>query len=80
MKEWQNAIEILKVQDITTCLFSLAEQKPVAFRRLLSLVFEPNSPRVRTERATGRQWIGVLEDYKLTETVQNERLSFLTKP
>ncbi len=35
----------------------------------MSLVFEPNSLRVRTE-GSDRRWVGVLESYKLTETMQ----------
>ena len=46
--EWQAAIESLKGQNIEKQLLVLAKKKPVAFRRLLSLIFEPNSLRVKT--------------------------------
>lgn len=75
MAQWQEALDALKGQDITGRLKELAEQKPIAFRRLLSIVFEPNSLRVRTER-TGRKWFGVLEDYKLTKAMQDVGVSF----
>lgn len=74
MLEWQNAVEALKGQDITATLNGIAKQNPVAFRRLLALVFEPNSIRVKTERAQGRQWHGVLIDTQLTKAMQT--LSF----
>jgi hypothetical protein len=44
------ALDALKGQDITSRLTELAQDKPIVFRRLLSVVFEPNSLRVRTER------------------------------
>jgi hypothetical protein len=83
MADWQTAIDALKGQDITGLLYKLAENNPVSFRRLLSLVFEPNSLRVRTERKPGtREWFGVLESYKLTETMQSLSISFgsIVKP
>ncbi len=60
MVEWANAVEALKGQDITATLCTLAEQDSVTFRRLLALVFEPNSLKVKPERTQGRQWHGVL--------------------
>jgi DNA invertase Pin-like site-specific DNA recombinase len=79
MAQWQDALDSLKGHDITGRLKELAEQKPIAFRRLLSIVFEPNSLKVRTERK-GSKWIGMLEDYKLTEVMQNMSISFETNP
>lgn len=77
MAQWQAALDSLKGQDITGRLYDLAEQNPIAFRRLLSLVFEPNSLRVRTERKPGRRnWVGVLESYQLTEAMKDITLSF----
>ncbi len=70
MAEWQEAVEALKGRDISGSLYRLAESNPISFRRLLSLVFKPNSLQVRTERATGRKWRGVLEDYQLTKAMQ----------
>jgi hypothetical protein len=78
MEQWQQALDALKGQDITGRLYDLAELKPVAFRRLLSIVFEPNSLRVRTER-NGNEWNGVLERYALTETMQSLSISFGNK-
>lgn len=78
MEEWQIAIEALKGKDIARRLNELAEN-PVAFRRLLSLVFEPNSLRVRTERQKAG-WIGILESYVLTKAMQNNSVSFDTTP
>ena len=69
LEQWQQALDALKGQDVTGRLYDLAELKPVAFRRLLSIVFEPNSLRVRTEQ-NGNKWSGVLESYTLTETMQ----------
>jgi hypothetical protein len=60
-------------------LYELAEQNPIAFRRLLSIIFEPNSLRVRTEQ-NGSKWFGVLEDYQLTEAMKNINVSFGNKP
>lgn len=74
MAQWQEALDALKGRDITKRLFDLAEQKPIAFRRLLSLVFEPNSLRVRTWRE-GRKWVGALDDYKLTESMSKVTIS-----
>lgn len=71
MAQWQEAIDVLKGQDITSLLYELAETNPVSFRRLLSLVFEPNSLRVRTEHRKKTGWVGVLESYELTETMQS---------
>ena len=75
MAEWQEALEALKGQDITEILYSLAEHKPIAFRRLLSLVFEPNSLEVETT-GKGRNWTGKLVGYKLNLTTQKEVESF----
>jgi DNA invertase Pin-like site-specific DNA recombinase len=71
MAEWQKALDALKKQDITGRLYELAELNPASFRQLLSLVFEPNSLRVRTYRQ-GRKWVGELISYKLTEAMQKE--------
>lgn len=71
MAQWQEALDALKGQDITDLLYELAENNPVSFRRLLSLVFEPNSLRVRTEHREKMGWVGVLESYELTETMQS---------
>jgi DNA invertase Pin-like site-specific DNA recombinase len=76
MIEWQIAIEALKGQDITTALNTLVEQNPIAFRRLLALVFEPNSVKVKTERVQGRQWHGILVKHQLTKAMQNNTPSF----
>ena len=76
MIEWQIAIEALKGQDITTALYMLVEQNPIAFRRLLALVFEPNSVKVKTERVQGRQWHGILVEHQLTKAMQNNTPSF----
>jgi hypothetical protein len=78
MGQWQEALDALKGQDINGMLYTLAEQNPIAFRRLLSIVFEPNSLRVRTERK-GNKWFGVLEDYQLTKAMKNI-VSFGTIP
>ena len=73
MEEWQLAVKALKSQNITETLYSLAKQKPIAFRQLLGLIFEPNSLRVRTERKKGNNvWAGVLEAYLLTEIMQDK--------
>lgn len=71
MAQWQIALDALKGQDITGKLYELAEREPIALRRILSIVFEPNSIRVRTQRRLGsKKWVGILEDYKLTEGMQ----------
>ncbi|NJN96556.1 MAG: recombinase family protein [Anaerolineales bacterium] len=69
MAEWQTAIEVLKGQNIADRLGKMAETKPIAFRRLLSFVFEPNSVKVKTERTQGRQWQGTLVEYHLTKVI-----------
>ncbi len=84
MAQWQQALETVKgknKKEISDRLFYMAEHKTVAFRRLLSFVFKPNSIRVRTERLKGNQWSGVLEEYEIAETIHNSRnllLSFET--
>lgn len=80
MLEWQAAIEALKGQDITTALYTLVDQNPIAFRQLLALVFEPNSVKVKTERVQGRQWHGVLVDYRLTEAMNTPSFELETCP
>ena len=79
MSEWQSAIDALRGRDISQSLYKLAEQKPIVFRRLLSLVFEPNSLRVRIER-TGNKRVGMLEGYKLTEAMAKVGLSIWNNP
>ncbi len=80
MAEWQMAIEALKGQDIAGRLYGMAEKNPIAFRRLLLIVFEPNSLRVKTERGKGRnKYFSVLEGYKLTEAMRDMDVSFMTK-
>jgi hypothetical protein len=77
MAQWQEALDALKGQDITGRLYELAEKNPIAFRRLLSIVFEPNSLRVKTQRKrNGRKWVGKLEGYKLTKAMQDISASF----
>lgn len=79
LTQWQEALNALKEQDITGRLNQLAAQKPIAFRRLLALVFEPNSLRVRTERKAGK-WVGTLEIYRLTEAMRDATsVSFCTE-
>ena len=75
LDEWQKAVAVLKGHDITATLSKLTNDKPIVFRRLLSLVFEPSSLRVRTERR-GRNWVGIPEGYKLTEAMQKTSVSF----
>ena len=79
MGQWQQALDALKGQDVTGRLYDLAELKPVVFRRFLSIVFEPNSLRVRTERVE-RQWTGILDDYKLTEAIHDADVSYDSNP
>lgn len=78
LAQWQAALEALRGQDITSRLYELAAQNPIAFRRLLSIVFEPNSLAVRRERKEKR-WVGILEGYRLTEAIQNITPSFDSK-
>jgi hypothetical protein len=73
MEEWQKAIEALESQDIPATLYRLAKKEPVAFRRLLGLIFEPNSIQVHTERDKGRNWKGRLVSYRLAEAIQAEK-------
>ena len=71
--EWQAAIESLKGQNIEKQLLVLAKKKPVAFRRLLPLIFEPNSLRVKTFQVKSREWgglwkvINLLRQWKIWE-------------
>jgi hypothetical protein len=78
MAQWQAALDALKGQDITGRLYEMAEQNPIVFRRLLSIVFEPNSLKVRTERGP-TNYFGVLENYKLTIAMKNISVSFGNK-
>jgi len=43
---------------------------PLHFRRLLSLVFEPNNLRVKTKRHNEGKWHGALESCILTPAMQ----------
>lgn len=71
MEQWQDLLKSLEGKDITQTLTRMAEMKPINFRRLLSIVFKPNSLRVRTERIPGsKKWRGKLEGYKITEALQ----------
>ncbi len=83
MEAWQQALETVQGKskaEIAAQLLWLAEHKPIAFRRLLSLVFEPNTLQVRTERVEGtKKWRGVVVGYQLTEKIselQKEAVSF----
>lgn len=77
MEQWHDALDALKGHDITGRLTELAKKKPIAFRRLLSIVFEPNSLKVRTIR-DGRKWTGILEGYILTEALKDESYPLTT--
>jgi len=70
LEEWQKAVETLKSKGVSGELHRLAKNRPVAFRQILSLAFEPNSLKVRTEYVKGKGWVGILEDYQLTEAMQ----------
>ncbi len=88
-EQWQQALDSLEGQtkeEIAHRLYFLAEKSPIAFRRFLGLVFEPNSLQARTERINRPPyWAGYLEGYQLTEAIkmlqkQYERtVSFGTK-
>ncbi|GAB4437544.1 MAG: hypothetical protein Kow0031_19390 [Anaerolineae bacterium] len=76
LEDWQHILEGATGKDragIVTHLLQMAERRPMAFRQVLSIVFEPNSLWVRTERA-GKNFVGVLEDYTTTDIFirQNE--------
>lgn len=79
LEEWQQALETLKNLDLSEALTDLAEYKPVAFRRLLSIVFKPNSLRVEVTRS-GNTWQGHLTGYELTNVIQQESVSFVNTP
>ncbi|MCB0209411.1 MAG: recombinase family protein [Anaerolineae bacterium] len=80
LEEWQQALETLKNLHLSEALTDLAEHKPVAFRRLLSIVFKPNSLRVKTIRTGKTQYHSHLTGYELTDIIQTEAISFGTKP
>jgi integrase len=72
-EQWQQALDSLEgrtKEEIANRLHFLAENSPVAFRRFMALVFEPNSLRVKTERLIGRKWAGYLEGYQLTKAIK----------
>ncbi len=76
--EWLIAIDQLRSMDLEMALNDLAKNHPASFRRLLSLVFKPNSLRVHTERLPGsRNWRGVLVSYELTDAME-ETLNIFT--
>lgn len=77
MTQWQEALETLKGQNIKAKLYEMA-QKPLVFRRVLSIVFKPNSLKVRTWRE-GNRWLGALESYELSEAMQEAIASFENK-
>jgi hypothetical protein len=72
--QWQPALDSLEgrtIAELANRLYFLAENSPVAFRRFLALVFEPNSLQVKTERINRTShWIGYLERYQLTEAIK----------
>ena len=70
-EEWERTVEALKGRPVAARLHALAEDNPVAFRRLLGLVFRPNSLRVRTYHVRGSKWAGELEGYELTDEIQS---------
>lgn len=72
--DWHKALSALDGKDVREVLTRLAQDEPLAFRRILSLVFEPNSIRVYTERK-GR-WCGMLISWELTQVMQDEMVSF----
>lgn len=70
LEEWQKAVETLKGKGVSGELHRLAKNRPVVFRQIMSLAFEPNSLKVRTEYVKGKGWVGALEDHQLTEAMQ----------
>ena len=54
-------------------LYAPAEKKPIAFRQMLGLIFEPNSLQVKTERHKGKAWTGELVSYRLNEKIQRKK-------
>ncbi len=69
-EDYLKAIEALSKVDIKSELTTIAKEQPIIFRRLLGLIFEPNSLHVRSERVKGRKWQVVIEDYTFTEAIQ----------
>jgi len=67
--DYLNALEALKNKDIEQTLWTMSQTSKRSFRKLLRMIFEPNSIKVRTERIPGsKKWRGVLEEYRLTES------------
>lgn len=71
--EFLDAMEILKDADIKENLMEIAEKKPLAFRRLLGMFFEPNSLRVEQDPIAL-----TIKDYQFTEAFNSlvNELSF----
>lgn len=66
-QEYLQAIESLKQDDLESTLWYAIEHKPSIFRRILKLIFKPNSIVVRTERNGAGKWQGYLIDYQFTD-------------
>lgn len=72
LEEWQQALEALRNLDLSEALTDLAKHKPVAFRRLMAIVFKPNS--LRFQKIRGLQYN--LIEYELTDVIQQSSISF----
>lgn len=59
------AVESLKNADMLETLWVMSETQPTILRKMLKMIFEPNSIRIRVERK-GNTWTGNLVDYELT--------------
>ena len=71
LEEWQQALEALRNLDLSEALTDLAKHKPIAFRRLMAIVFKPNSLRVQKIRRRQYSLVG----YELTDIIQQESVS-----
>jgi hypothetical protein len=65
-EEYQRAINDLREQDIEATLEEMMTKRPQVFRRILLLIFKPNSVKVRT-MGGGKRWWGELIHYELAD-------------
>lgn len=60
------AVKALKNANMLETLWDMSETQPTIFRKMLKLIFEPNSIKIQVDRK-GNIWTGYLDDYTLTE-------------
>jgi hypothetical protein len=73
--EFLEAVQSLQSVDLKTTLFEMLEVKPLILKRILQMIFKPNSVIVRSQRQ-GNTWRSELVSYEFSEGLKEFQAVF----